>query len=359
MTAVAWRGGVAARVGAYVALTKPRIVELLLITTVPAMILAAGEWPGMVLVLATVGGGALSAGGANALNNAVDRDIDAAMARTRHRPVPARRVPAGAAVAFGLFLGAAGFAVLWLWATAAAALLATGALAFYVAVYTVFLKRTTVHNIVIGGAAGALPAVVGWAAVTGEAGALPAWGLFAVVFAWTPPHFWALSLRFRDDYARAGVPMLPVVAGEAITHSQIVIYSVAVVAATMLTGPVADLGWVYLASAIVLGGALVLRSLGLATGSVRPLAFFRFSNVYLALVFGAVAVDVLAGSGGPSDTVARVITYGAAAVLVVAALGVAATLRPAPRHGLEWLWLAAPVVGAAILAATAVAAVGA
>ena len=350
MTAVAPSQGLGARVAAYVALTKPRIVELLLITTVPAMILAAGEWPGTALVIATVGGGALSAGGANALNNAVDRDIDAAMARTRHRPVPAQQVPPRAAVVFGVVLGATGFAVLWLWATPEAALVATGALAFYVGVYTLVLKRTTVHNIVIGGAAGALPAVVGWAAVTGEVAALPAWALFAVVFAWTPPHFWALSLRFRDDYARAGVPMLPVVAGEAITHSQIAVYSVAATAASIVAGPPAGLGWIYLVAAAVLGAALVLRSLGLAGGAVRPLAFFRFSNVYLALVFGAVAVDVLADGAGPGETAGLAITAGSAAVLVVAAVGIAATLRPAPRTAAEWVWLAAPVVGAGGLA---------
>jgi protoheme IX farnesyltransferase len=357
MTAVTASTGLGARLGAYVALTKPRIVELLLITTVPAMILAAGEWPGTVLVVATVGGGALSAGGANALNNAVDRDIDAAMVRTRRRPVPAQRIPLTAAVIFGLTLGAAGFAVLWVWATPEAALLATGALAFYVLVYTLMLKRTTVHNIVIGGAAGALPAVIGWAAVTGDAGALPAWALFAVVFAWTPPHFWALSLRFRDDYARAGVPMLPVVAGEKITHSQIVVYSVAVTAATVLAGPLSGLGWIYLGASAVLGGALVLRALGLTSGAVRPLAFFRFSNVYLALVFGAVAVDVLVDGPAPGETTGLAITAGAAAVLVVAAVGIAVTLRPGPRSAIEWLWLAAPVVGAGALAWAALAAV--
>jgi protoheme IX farnesyltransferase len=357
MTFVADRGGIAERVAAYLALTKPRIVELLLITTVPAMMLAADGWPGTVLALATVGGGALSAGGANALNNAVDRDIDAAMARTRHRPVPASRVQPRAAAVFGVALGVAGFAVLWVGATPAAALLATGALGFYVGVYTLLLKRTTVHNIVIGGAAGALPAVVGWAAVTGDATALPAWALFAVVFAWTPPHFWALSLRFRDDYARAGVPMLPVVAGDAITHSQIVVYSVAVAAATVLTAAPAGLGWIYLGAVAVLGGVLVMRSAGLPSGSVRPLAFFRFSNVYLAMVFGAVAIDVLVEGPAPGGTAGRAVTAAAAAVLVVAAVGIATTLRPRPRNLLEWVWLAAPVLGAAALAWASVAAV--
>jgi protoheme IX farnesyltransferase len=202
--------------GSLVALTKPRIIELLLVTTVPAMILADHSWPGTWLVVTTLIGGTLSAGGANAINNVIDRDIDAEMRRTAHRPLPSQRIEPGPALVFGVVLGVAGF--LWLWATTnlLAAGLSTGALLFYVFVYTLYLKRSSTQNIVIGGAAGAVPALVGWAAVEGSL-ALPAWIMFAIVFFWTPPHFWALSLRYREDYARAGIPMLPVVKGEKAT----------------------------------------------------------------------------------------------------------------------------------------------
>ncbi|MCJ7725973.1 MAG: heme o synthase, partial [Acidimicrobiia bacterium] len=185
------------RLRAYVALTKPRIIELLLITTVPAMLVAEQGWPDTWLVVLTVVGGTLSAGGANAINNVVDRDIDAKMRRTRHRPLPAHRVDVKEGLAVGLVLGAAGFVILWLGANLAAAALATGALGFYVLVYTMVLKRTTTQNIVIGGAAGAIPAVVGWTAVTGSPD-LASWVMFGIVFAWTPAHFWALAIRFRD-----------------------------------------------------------------------------------------------------------------------------------------------------------------
>jgi len=220
----------------YVALTKPRIIELLLITTVPAMILAEGGWPGIGLVVGTVGGGALSAGGANAINNVVDRDIDARMRRTRRRPLPAETASPREALVLGITLGAAGFVVLWMAANIEAALLATGALGFYVFIYTIYLKRITPQNIVIGGAAGAVPALVGWTAVTGSVG-LPAWLMFAVIFYWTPPHFWALALRFRADYEAAGVPMLPVVAGERATAIQITLYSFVAVGASLLLQP--------------------------------------------------------------------------------------------------------------------------
>jgi protoheme IX farnesyltransferase len=194
-----------ATVAAYFALTKPRIIELLLITTVPSMILAAGRWPGTWAVVATLIGGSLSAGGANALNNYVDRDIDQVMRRTRSRPLAKQVVAPANALVFGVVLGVAGF--VWLAATTnlLAAGISTAALLFYVFVYTIRLKRTSTQNIVIGGAAGAAPALVGWAAVTGSL-ALPAWVLFLIVFYWTPPHFWALAIRYRDDYERAGVP---------------------------------------------------------------------------------------------------------------------------------------------------------
>ncbi len=280
------------RLRAYVALTKPRIIELLLITTVPAMVLAAGGWPGAWLMAATLVGGTLSAAGANAINNFVDRDVDAAMRRTALRPLPAHRIEPAAALRFGVVLGAAGFG--WLWATVnlAAAALASGALLFYVLVYSIYLKRATPHNIVIGGAAGAAPTLVGWAAVTGTL-ALPAWILFAIVFFWTPPHFWALSLRYRDDYERAGVPMLPVVAGVGHTTRQIVLYSLQLVGVTLLLYPAAPMGWPYVAAAVGLGGLLVAGAWRLRSRPELAMSFFRFTNVYLTLLFAAVALDVL------------------------------------------------------------------
>ncbi len=282
------------RLGAYVALTKPRIIELLLITTVPAMILAADGWPGTWLVVATLIGGTLSAAGANAINNFVDRDVDAAMRRTALRPLPAHRIEPVAALRFGALLGAAGFGWLWLVVNLAAAALSTGALLFYVFVYSIYLKRSTPQNIVIGGAAGAAPALVGWAAVTGTL-ALPAWILFAIVFFWTPPHFWALALRYRDDYARAGVPMLPVVAGEAHTTRQVLLYSLQLVGVTLLLYPAVPMGWPYAAAAGVLGALLVAGAWRLRTRPQLAMSFFRFTNVYLTLLFAAVALDVFVG----------------------------------------------------------------
>ena len=194
----------------YVQLTKPRIIELLLIATVPSMIAAAGGWPGLWLVAATLIGGTLSAAGANTINSVADRDIDRIMRRTRSRPLPSGRVEPGSALLFGASLGASGFLFLWATTNLLAAVLSSSALLFYVFVYTLFLKRTSVQNIVVGGAAGGVPALVGWAAVT-DSLAAPAWVMFAIIFLWTPPHFWALSLRYQDDYRSAGVPMLPVV----------------------------------------------------------------------------------------------------------------------------------------------------
>jgi protoheme IX farnesyltransferase len=280
---------------AWLALIKPRIIELLLITTVPAMVLAAGEWPGTWLVVATLVGGVLSAGGANAINNVVDRDIDSVMARTRRRPLPAKSIGATEALIGGIALGVAGFAWLWATTTLLAAILATAALLFYVLVYSMLLKRTTSQNIVIGGAAGAAPALVGWAAVTGGL-SLEAWVMFAIVFTWTPPHFWALALRFRDDYAAAGVPMLPVVVGERETVTQIALYAVALAGVSLMLYPLGSVGVLYLVTAIALGLGFVLASLGLFRDVGRALAVFRISNVYLALLFGAVALDVLVGS---------------------------------------------------------------
>ncbi|MDH3306859.1 MAG: heme o synthase [Acidimicrobiia bacterium] len=284
-----WRGVL----GAYVGLTKPRIIELLLITTVPSMVLAAGGWPGWRLVAATLVGGTLSAGGANALNNVIDRDIDQVMKRTSRRPLPRHRVTPDNAARFGIVLGLAGF--LWLWATTnvLAATISTGALLFYVFVYTLYLKRATHQNIVIGGAAGAAPVLVGWAAVTGSVG-FPAWILFAVVFYWTPPHFWALALRYRDDYASVDVPMLPVVASERRTVLHILWYSGMLVLVS-LTLPLVDphLGWIYLAAAVGLGCWFLIDAFRLLRQPGRAMILFKVSTYYLALLFAAVWVDVV------------------------------------------------------------------
>jgi protoheme IX farnesyltransferase len=284
--------GVRATIAAYVALTKPRIIELLLITTVPPMAVAAGGWPGTWLVLATLLGGTLSAGGANALNSYHDRDIDAVMRRTSRRPLARDRVPPEHARIFGWVLGAAGFVVLWVFANLLAALLSTAALLFYVYVYTRWLKRTTAQNIVIGGAAGAAPVLVGWAAVTGSL-ALPAWVLFAIVFAWTPPHFWALALRYREDYEAAGVPMLPVVAGTERTIRQMVLYVGVTVLFSLALVPVAGLRWVYLTSAVVLGAWFLVESARLVARPWRAMSLFGFSTIYLAVLFAAMLVDRL------------------------------------------------------------------
>jgi protoheme IX farnesyltransferase len=280
------------RIAAYIGLIKPRIIELLLITTVPAMVLAAEGWPGWGLVAATLVGGVLSAGGANAINNFVDRDIDGRMDRTKHRSLPSNSASPKGALVLGTVLGLAGF--LWLWATTTllAAVLATAAFFFYVFVYTLLLKRTTPQNIVIGGAAGAVPALVGWAAVTGSL-ALPAWILFAIVFFWTPAHFWALALRFEEDYARAGVPMLPVVAGEKETTLQITLYAAAVAFVSLMLYPAASLGPIYLFSAIALGAIFIGYTLLLGRDRSKALAVFKFSNVYLALLFAAAMLDVM------------------------------------------------------------------
>ncbi|MEX0825602.1 MAG: heme o synthase [Acidimicrobiia bacterium] len=281
-----------ARVSAYIGLIKPRIIELLLITTVPAMVLAADGWPGWGLVGATLLGGVLSAGGANAINNFVDRDIDVHMERTKHRGLPSNAVGPNEALVLGVVLGLMGFFWLWTTTTLLAAMLATAAFAFYVFVYTMLLKRTTPQNIVIGGAAGAVPALVGWAAVTGSL-ALPAWILFAVVFFWTPAHFWALALRFEEDYARAGVPMLPVVAGEKETTLQITLYAAAVSFVSLMLYPAASLGPIYLISAVLLGAAFIGSTLMLARDRGKAMGVFKFSNVYLTLLFSAAMLDVL------------------------------------------------------------------
>jgi protoheme IX farnesyltransferase len=281
-----------ATANAYLALTKPRIIVLLLITTVPAMIVAEGGFPSPWLVLVTLVGGALAAGGANAINCYVDRDIDGIMARTRDRPLPSGIVEPERALLFGVGLGALSFVVLALGANLASALLALAALGFYVFVYTLWLKRSSPQNIVIGGAAGAMPPLVGWAAVTGGLD-WAALVLFGIIFLWTPPHFWALALRYRSDYARAGVPMLPVVRGEAETKRQSLLYSVALVACSLALVPVAGLGGCYLAAALTLGGAfiwLAVRQWRWASARASR-ALFSYSLAYLALLFVAMGLD--------------------------------------------------------------------
>jgi protoheme IX farnesyltransferase len=276
----------------YVALTKPRIIVLLLITTVPAMVVAQRGWPSTWLVLATLAGGATSAAGANVINCWYDRDIDSVMRRTRSRPTVTGAISAPHALAFGISLGAGAFVFLWATTTLAAASLALTALLFYVFVYTVWLKRRTPHNIVIGGAAGAFPPMVGWAAVTGDV-SLAAVVMFAVIFFWTPPHFWALSLRLKDDYAEAGVPMLPVTDGPEITRLQILRYSVMLVVISVLLAPAAQLRWIYLATAAISGLLFIANAYRLwrRPADVSPIALYKYSLLYLAVLFVAMGFD--------------------------------------------------------------------
>jgi len=280
--------------GAYLALTKPRIIELLLVTTVPAMFIAERGLPSPWLVAATLLGGSLSAGSANVINCYVDRDIDQVMRRTARRPLPAHQVDPMDALRFGVVLGVAGFVWLWLAVNLLAAVLATAAILFYVFVYTLGLKRRSTQNIVIGGAAGAVPVLVGWAAVRGRV-ELPALVLFAIVFYWTPPHFWALSLRYQEDYAAARVPMLPVVRGPRETSHQILYYTLLLVSVTLLLYPAGRMGMVYLTAAVVLGAVFVWRAAQLwrDTNGRRAIRLFSFSNRYLALLFAAMALDAL------------------------------------------------------------------
>jgi protoheme IX farnesyltransferase len=293
-TSVTAPGAIGDTVRAYVALTKPRIIVLLLITTVPPMILAAGGLPNGWAVIATLVGGTMAAGAANACNMYLDRDIDEVMRRTRRRPLPRHAVQPDAALRFGFGLSALSFTFLALTVNALAATLSLAAIAFYVFVYTMWLKRSTDQNIVIGGAAGAVPVLVGWAAVTGGV-AWPAVVLFAIVFLWTPPHFWALATRMRDDYAAASVPMLPVVRGEEEARRQIFLYSLVLFAATLVLVPVAAMGPIYLGTAVVLGGTFVFRALRLwrEPSEARAWSLFKFSVVYLAALFAAVAIDAL------------------------------------------------------------------
>lgn len=282
------------RLGAYVALTKPRIIELLLVTTIPTMVLAKGGWPAISLMIITLVGGTLAAGGANAINMYVDRDIDRLMLRTQGRPLVTGVITPRSALIFAISLEIFAFAVLATGANMLAACLALSATLFYVFVYSIWLKRTSRHNIVIGGAAGAVPVLVGWAAVTNSLSWTPM-VLFLVIFFWTPPHFWALAIRHADDYRAAGVPMLPVVASLRETVRSMVAYSVVLVLTTIALIPIAGLGWVYGITALVFGVAFLIATLRLGRdpSEARSMRLFSFSISYVTVLFLALTVDVL------------------------------------------------------------------
>jgi protoheme IX farnesyltransferase len=286
-----------AKLRAYFALTKPRVIELLLIATVPTMVLAAGGIPPITLMLATLIGGALSAGSANAFNCYIDADIDKIMGRTKNRPLVTGELTKSEALWFAWGIGA--LSVVWLWVTVnlLSALLSLAAILFYVFVYTLGLKRRTPQNIVWGGAAGAMPALIGWAAVTNEV-SLTAWILFLIIFLWTPPHYWPLSMRYLEDYREAGVPMLPVVAKNEVVGRQIILYAWAYLAATLLLIPVAGMGLIYTAVAVIAGAWFTWESHRLyAEAKVgipkNPMRLFHGSISHLTLLFVAIAVDPL------------------------------------------------------------------
>jgi protoheme IX farnesyltransferase len=287
------------KIGAYVALTKPRIIELLLVTTLPTMIVAARGLPSIGLMAATLVGGALAAGGANAINMYVDRDIDRLMHRTRNRPLVTGAVTPTAALVFAITLEVMAFAELWGLVNLLSAVLAVSATAFYVFVYTLWLKRRSTQNIVIGGAAGAVPVLVGWAAVTGTLSWTPV-VLFAIIFIWTPPHFWALAVKYRDDYKAASVPMLPVVASLVRTTREILLYTVVLVGVSLWFTAVAHMGPIYTVTAAVLGAIFIFMSARLwgrargdrATGR-DAMRLFGYSITYLTVLFVAMAGDVL------------------------------------------------------------------
>ncbi|MEA3075549.1 MAG: heme o synthase [Actinomycetota bacterium] len=287
-----------ARLKAYVALTKPRIIELLLITTVPTMVVAARGLPGLGLTVATVVGGTLAAGGANAINMFVDRDIDKIMKRTAKRPLVTGEMTPRAALTFAIGLEIVAFLELWALVNLLSAVLAVSATLFYVFVYTIWLKRSSRNNIVIGGAAGAVPVLIGWSAVTNSLGLAPI-VLFAVIFVWTPPHFWALAIKYKDDYAAADVPMLPAVASFTTVARQITIYTVALWACSLLFAEVAGMGLIYVGSAVVLGAVFLLFAVQLQRDhtAARAMRLFSYSISYVTLLFGAMALDQLVGRG--------------------------------------------------------------
>ena len=285
-------------VGGYIALTKPRIIELLLITTVPTMILAQGGWPSTKLVLITLLGGTLAAGGANAINMYVDRDIDKLMVRTQSRPLVTGLIEPRNALWFAVALQIAAFAVLWSGANFLSACLALSAALFYVFIYTLWLKRTSRQNIVIGGAAGAVPVLVGWASVQNNVAWTPVL-LFAVMFMCTPPHFWALAIRHIDDYRAADVPMLPAVAPLKQVLRQMLIYTVVMVALTLVLIPVGHLGWIYGIGAAVLGALFIVGTMALSQNPdpQKAMRLFGYSISYVTLLFGVLTLDVLVRHG--------------------------------------------------------------
>jgi heme o synthase len=288
-------GGLRQRLSDYVTLTKPRIISLLLVTTVAPMVLAVRGWPGGWLVFCTVLGGYLMAGGANAINMFLDRDIDRHMGRTALRPIPSGRMSPAHVLAFGATLGTAAFALLWVAVNPLSASLALAGLLYYVFVYTSWLKRSSPQNIVIGGAAGAFPPLVGWAAATGEV-SLTAIYLFLIVFFWTPPHFWALALVKQKDYGRVGVPMAPNVWGERETMRQMLVYALVLVPLTLTPVAFGGMGLIYAAAAVALGGWLIhgVVTLIRASNLTQPAwTLYRNSLLYLALLFAAMAVDGL------------------------------------------------------------------
>jgi protoheme IX farnesyltransferase len=278
----------------YISLTKPRIIALLLVVTLAPMFLAGAEAPSFGLILWTMVGGFLAAGGANALNQYLDRDIDCIMGRTRLRPLPGGRMRPWQVLAFGLGLSALSFAVLWWAANLLAALLALSGILYYVLVYTLLLKRRSVQNIVVGGAAGSIPPLVGWAAVANELSLLPIF-MFLIVFYWTPPHFWALALKKQQEYRAARVPMLPVIAGDHETHRQIVLYSILLLLISLAPVFLGLLGPVYLVLALILNGVFLRDALAIwrRPGAAHIWRLYRYSLLYLALLFLAMGIDHL------------------------------------------------------------------
>lgn len=283
---------------AYIALTKPRIIELLLVTTVPTMVVADRGIPSVWLMVATVIGGTLAAGGANAINMYVDRDIDGLMERTKNRPLVTGAIAPRRALVFAIALEALAFAWLWGFVNLLSAVLAVSATAFYVFVYTLWLKRTSTRNIIIGGAAGAVPVLVGWSAVTNSLDWAPL-VLFGLIFYWTPPHFWALAIRYRDDYRAANVPMLPAVASTRTTAVRIIVYTVVLWGLSMLFTAVGDMGLVYMVSAAVLGAVFLYFAIQVlrTQQTASAMRLFSYSITYITLLFGAMAVDQVVRTG--------------------------------------------------------------
>jgi protoheme IX farnesyltransferase len=286
-----------ARVRAYIALTKPRIIELLLVTTLPTMILAAGRLPGLWLTLATLVGGTFAAGSAEAFNSYIDRDIDALMRRTAHRPLAQAQIMPGKALIFGIALGLTAVAWLAILVNVLSAVLALAAILFYVFVYTIWLKPRTSSNIVWGGAAGSFPVLIGWAAVTGSLSGPPI-VLFFLIFFWTPPHYWPLAMKYREDYALANIPMLPVVATSAIVVKRIIQYSWVMVIVSLALIPIAKMGLIYSITAVVLGIAFLIEAYALQSRvkkhePTREMRLFHGSISYLSLIFLAIAIDPL------------------------------------------------------------------